>query len=113
MAAEIVLGRKHGGDCILCMCRPTDEENRVEPMFTAVGVDVNWGQDANICVVCAGVMADLLGRRSSDSWVKMTRAKRSLADRVAELEEKLTEQEKDLERVRAGAKAQKKIREAA
>jgi hypothetical protein len=112
MAAQIELGHKHGGDCILCMCRPTNDHNQAEPMFTAVGVDVNWGENANICVVCAGVMADLLGRKSSDDWVKLVQAKRNLGDRVAELEEKLAEQEDLLTKIREGGKAQRKVRAA-
>jgi hypothetical protein len=112
MAAQIELGHKHGGDCILCMCRPTNDHGQVEPMFTAVGVDVNWGENANICVVCAGVMADLLGRKSSEDWVKLVQAKRKLGDKVAEQEGKLAEQEELLNKIREGGKAQRKVRAA-
>lgn len=114
MAAEIELSHKHGGDCILCMCRPVSEDGKrqVLPMFTAIGVDVNWGENANICVVCAGVMADLLGRKSSDDWKELVRAKRRLADKVQELNEKLDTQQELIDKIRAGTKAAKEVRAA-
>lgn len=112
MAAQIELGHKHGGDCILCMCRPTNDHGQVEPMFTAVGVDVNWGENANICVVCAGVMADLLGRVERSEHREL---KRRYSDRLRDnevLAEKLAEQEELLTKIREGGKAQRKVRAA-
>lgn len=112
MAAEIVLSRKHGGDCILCMCRPVDHESRVKPMFTAVGVDVNWGENANICVVCAGVMADLLKRPPREEVQEVRDKYQALLEQHEALQEKFVEQDELLEKIREGGKAQKKVRAA-
>lgn len=114
MAADIVLGSRHGGDCILCMCRPTseDETPKVLPMFTAVGVDVNYGDNANVCVVCAGVMADLLGRPKK----KEVEALRGKYDRLVEqhesLQEEYTKLDDKVQKIKAGVKAQKEVRAA-
>lgn len=115
MAAEIVLGHKHGGDCILCMCRPTSSTSptkKVLPMFTAVGVDVNYGDNANICVVCAGVMADLLGRPPKEEVEKLRERLERLTEQHESLQESYAEQDELIAKIREGAKAQKKVRAA-
>lgn len=112
MAAEIVLSSKHGGDCILCMCRPTTEgrTKRVLPMFTAIGVDVNWGENANICQVCAGVMADLLGRPPEEEVQKLHEKYERLVEQHESLQEEHTEQDELITRIREGSNAQRKVR---
>jgi hypothetical protein len=112
LAAEIVLSRKHGGDCILCMCRPVDHDGHVKPMFTAVGVDVNWGENANICVVCAGVMADLLKRPPREEVAELKRRHQTLLEQHSSLQEAFTEQGELIDKIKEGAKAQKKVRAA-
>jgi len=112
MAAEIVLSHKHGGDCILCMCRPISEDGKVFPMFTAVGVDVNWGENANICVVCAGVMADLLGRPRRVEVEELREKYDRLRKQHESLQEEFTDLDEKVQKIKAGSKAAKEVRAA-
>lgn len=111
MSAQLVLGHKHGGDCILCMSRPVDEiTGRVEPMFTAVGVDVNYGDNANVCVVCAGVMADLLERPTASEHQNARERYLRLRQQHEDLQQAFTKQAELIDRIKQGAKAQKEVR---
>jgi hypothetical protein len=110
MAAQIELKRNFRGDCVLCRCAPRDEDNKILPMFVAIGVDVNWGEDANICTVCAGVMADILGRVESGRFEKLKSRVGILEDKLTEVTDEKLKQDKILERIRDGSKAQKEVR---
>lgn len=117
--AQIVLkteGLK--GTCIICNCFPKDEtkEGHVYlPMFHAVGVDVNWGEDLNICQICVGVMADMLGRRSIEEYMKVCEQLSALQTEHGALREEHAEQTDRITKILAGrraAKAQKEKRAA-
>lgn len=109
--AQIVL-KTEGikGTCIICNCYPRDEtkENHVYlPMFHAVGVDVNWGEDCNICQICAGVMADMMGRVSAEKHDKLVTKHATLKADHEELQGQFTEQKARIGRILEGRKAAK------
>lgn len=66
MPGDLIFTAKLNGDCLLCGCTPMSEGPvpEVLPMAHARGMDVNWGEDVNICQSCIGVMADFCGRVS-------------------------------------------------
>lgn len=111
----IIMTKQFKGPCIICNCVPVDEtteERTPLPMFHAEGVNVNWNEDCNVCKICAGVMADMLGREDE---VKVARLRKKHETLVAEHDE-LVEAHADLtakvERLIDGKKAVKEIREA-
>lgn len=109
--AQIVLkteGLK--GTCIICNCFPRDEtkENHVYlPMFHAVGVDVNWGEDLNICQICARVMGEMLGLVEPDDLVKLQQKHTKLKVDHEELQGQFDEQKARIKRILEGRKAAK------
>ena len=113
--AQIILKSKGvKGPCIICNGAPVDETSETRnqlPMFHAVGVDVNWGEDCNICQVCAGVMADMLGRVDQVKFARLSKAHEALTedyDKVTSTFKKYRDRVKDLIE---GKKAQKELRE--
>lgn len=112
--AKLEVVRAFRGTCLICRCMPVDETKESRPplpMIRAHGVDVNWGEDLNICMVCAGVMADLLGRPDE---VKVQRVQRELTS-LRDEHETLTHQHSRLEervaRMLDGRKAVKEHRD--
>lgn len=109
--AQIVLkteGLK--GTCIICNCYPRDETQEAHvylPMFHAVGVDVNWGEDCNICQICAGVMADMMERRSQEEYITLAERHSKLLSEHAELKGQFEEQKERISAILKGRKAQK------
>lgn len=112
--AKIIMTQKFNSPCIICNCTPVDETQEGRPplpMFHAEGVNVNWNEDCNICKICAGVMADMLGRDDELTTARLRKELEALQDSHAELtneHEKLTSQ---VERLIDGKKAVKEIRE--
>jgi hypothetical protein len=109
--AQIVL-KTEGikGTCIICNCYPRDEtkEGHVYlPMFHAVGVDINWGEDCNICQVCAGVMADMMGRVDAGRHEKLVTQHEDLQESFVTLQEQFDEQKARIKRILEGRKAAK------
>lgn len=112
--AKLEVIRAFRGTCLICRCMPVDETKESRPplpMIRAHGVDVNWGEDLNICMVCAGVMADLLGRPDE---VKVQRVQREL-NQLTEVHDELMREHSRLEdrvaRMLDGRKAVKEHRE--
>ena len=102
------------GTCIICNGAPVDETSEVRrqlPMFHAVGVDVNWGEDCNICQVCAGVMADMLGRPDEMKVKRLSKAHREVSIELEETTAKYTEYRERVKELVSGKKAQKTLRE--
>lgn len=100
------------GACIICNCMPMDETRETRtplPMFHAVGVDVNWGEDCNICQVCAGVMADMMGRGKPGDEAKLKERVDEVEDELEELEEKFKDYKLKVKDVLNGKKAQKEL----
>lgn len=96
--------------CILCNCMPVDEttENRKPlPMFHAEGVDVNWGEDANICMICAGVMADLMGRVDAGKYAQLEKDHNELLGEHEELDTAFENQRRRLSKILEGKRAEK------
>lgn len=113
--AQIVLKSKGiKGTCIICNCAPVDEtkEDRPQlPMFHAVGVDVNWGEDCNICQICAGVMADMLGRASEIEVARLSKAHQALVEEHDAQDELFSKYRARVRELVDGKKAHKQLRE--
>jgi hypothetical protein len=112
MAAELILTTNIGNDCLLCNCRPVNEDSRereVLPMIHHVGGDVNWGEQVNICMVCAGVIADLLDRPDKDKVEKLKEAHTNLKSEHAELVAEHEKQKLQIDKYVKGRKAEKEL----
>lgn len=113
--AQIVLKSKGiKSPCLICNGAPVDEtreDRRQLPMFHAVGVDVNWGEDCNICQVCAGVMADMLGRPDELKVQKLSRAHQALTEDHDALDKLFTKYRARVKDLVDGKRAQKELRE--
>src|SRR5262245_32752375 len=107
---KLVLTNRLTQACLLCHCTPMDETKEVRtpmPMFHAQGVDVNWGEDALICQLCAGVMADMLGRVPVERYEKLLRASKKVRDDNTRLRKQLAAQTERLDTILAGERAKK------
>lgn len=112
---KIVFKSDFRGPCIICRCMPVDEESRERkplPMFHAEGVDVNWGEDVNICQVCAGVMSDMMGRADEVTVQRLKTENKGLNAAYDELTKKYNEQTTRIKKILEGRKAEKTQREA-
>jgi len=115
MAAPNLRLKAAKGSCTLCRTAPMDElqeTRRILPMVVAVGMDVNWGEDMNICQDCAGVIADLIGRVPGDSAAHWESRAHELEDEVDELRGKLEAQQERFKKIVEGRKAEKDQRAA-
>lgn len=114
MAQLVLKTRGIKGPCIICNCSPVDEtvEGRpMLPMFHAVGVDVNWGEDCNICQVCAGVMADMLNRPDELKVARLSKAHQALVEDHEKLSSTFESYRDRVKDLIEGKKAQKELRE--
>jgi len=114
--AKIIMTPSVKSPCIFCNCVPHDDTKENRPpldMFHARGVDVNWGEDANICQICAGVMADMMDRPSAEAHEKLYKQARQSADKYNELLAKYEAQSERIRTILAGRKATKEQKEAA
>ena len=112
--AQIVMTTKVKGTCIICNGMPVDETKETRPplpMFHAVGVDVNWGEDCNICKICAGVMADLMGRPDELKVRKLSNQFQALKADHDDLIERFDEYREKVKSLVAGKKAHKELKE--
>jgi hypothetical protein len=112
--AEIKMTTAVKGTCIICNCMPVDETKETRPplpMFHAVGVDVNWGEDCNICKICAGVMADMMGRPDELKVAKLSRQFRALKESYDEQTERFDKYREKVRELVAGTKAKKELKE--
>lgn len=108
--AQIILTSKFKSPCILCNCTPLDEDEEIRKplqMFHAVGVDVNWGEDANICQNCASVMADMLGRISEVDSARLKKKLSQVEEELNEVAAKYDEQSARITKILEGKKAER------
>lgn len=114
--AKIVMTHQFKSPCLICNCVPKDETSEVNhalEMFHAEGVDVNWGEDCNICQICAGVMADMMGRRTQKEYILLAEKHARLIEDHEELVETHAHQKDRLSKILEGRKAQREQRSAA
>lgn len=106
------LTTKFRGDCLICHCRPTTDDAipKPHPMIIAPGVDVNWGEDFQICIICAGVIADLLGRPSSRSVEILKRQYEQVKSQFEEVTEAYEKQGRRINRILEGKRAEKEVK---
>ena len=112
MAAELILTHNFNGDCLLCGCTPLDElePNRPTlPMIHQVGGDVNWGEQVNICQVCAGVIADLIDRPEAGKIEKLQTALTSVREKYEATAQELEETKVKIDKYVKGRKAEKEL----
>lgn len=107
--------RRAKGDCTVCGQRPVNEKDRNGPtleMVVAVGIDINWGEDLNICQVCAGVICDLMGRPAVNVVEDLGNKVADLTAKLRDKNEKLKRQGVLIDKVKEGGKAQKELKSA-
>src|SRR5262245_16594460 len=106
---KIVLTQKFRHSCLLCNCTPMSEGPTKQPlpMFHAEGVDVNWGEDALICQICVGVMADMLGRPSIDMHAQLIDERDDLQLQLEEVTGKFSDQSERINKILEGRKAER------
>jgi hypothetical protein len=85
------------------------EGNEVLPMVVCEGMDINWGEDMNICADCAGVIADLIGRVDPEKYHKLRERHDKLTQQHEDLQEEFVKQGALIERIRDGAKARREV----
>lgn len=103
-------------DCTLCRTTPVDdttETKKVLPMIVAVGIDVNWGEDMNICLDCAGVISDLIDRRPAGESHDWKLRAQDLEEELEQANAKLEAQQERFKRIVEGRKAEKEQKEVA
>jgi 5-methylcytosine-specific restriction endonuclease McrA len=109
---ELILTNNYRGECLLCGSCPTDDDGHILPMVHAVGMDVNWGEDINVCQPCGGVIADLLGRRSEEVFKKLERDLANTETELRDLKEEHAAQSTRVQKILEGRKAIREEREA-
>jgi hypothetical protein len=118
MAAQLELVDKMTqvpATCLLCHNSPVDEtreDRRPLPAVFAPGLDVNWGESVYICAGCAGLIADLIGRRSGADFEKIESRKDFLEKRMKKVSAELDTTKARLDKIVEGKKAVKEAREA-
>jgi hypothetical protein len=95
--------------CTACGQVPKDDDGPL-PAYNAVGVDVDWGNHLFICATCAGILAELHGCATPEETVKMKKVMKLQAASIEAAEKKLREQQDKIDRVVAGAKARKELK---
>jgi len=101
--------------CTACGCTPQDETDANHPpldMAVALGIDINWGESLCLCQSCIGHLADLIERPSAVEVQKVKKQAIFQKKRADKAEEKMEKQETLIERIKAGAKATKELRNA-
>lgn len=98
--------------CAACGSTPQKEDGSgAEDAAFREGVDINWGDSLYICKSCAKVIGELFGMMIPDDVTALKRENKELGKQLEGAQEKLDKQEKLLDRVREGSKAQKEIRQ--
>jgi hypothetical protein len=97
--------------CILCANNPVDEvTGEQQQHIFAPGVDVNWGDSVYICNSCGQIIADLLGRATTDGFDKLTNKYDELLQEHIDLQEKHEKAKAFIERIKDGNKAIKDVK---
>ena len=106
----LVLTQQFNGECLICGCVPTNDQepnNPPFPMVWAEGMDVNWGQDVLLCKDCCGVIADLWGRVDAEKHEDVVDELADLKIEHEAITEKYEKQKERLNKVLEGARARK------
>lgn len=103
---------KPKGPCTACGSQPVDEKDQNRPplaMIHAIGLDINWGEELNLCQNCVGHIADLVGRVSDEKIEALESQVALLTKQRDKANKELGELQPLVEKIREGAKAKKKI----
>lgn len=63
--------QENPGCCAFCAQNPMDEDNTPLPAIQVVGVDFDWGNTVYVCSTCCGLIADLMGRVTTEDHEKL------------------------------------------
>lgn len=99
--------------CLTCSCNPTNPDGSQMMAVFAEGVDVDWGNSVYICMECADLVADLIGRVPREFSDKTEAELEALKVEHTELIEAHEAQEALIQKIRDGGAAQKTLRERA
>jgi len=109
---ELVKGMElNPNECVLCANNPLDEiTGKQQEAIFAPGVDVNWGNSVYICMSCAQIIADLIGRVPVEGFDNLKAKFDALDEEHTELVEQHAKARKLLERVADGKRATREVK---
>ena len=81
-------------------------------MAVALGIDINWGESLMICQSCIGHLADLIERPSAVEVEKVRKQAVFQKKRADKAEKKMEEQQGLIDKIKAGSKAAKELKNA-
>jgi hypothetical protein len=96
--------------CTACGQAPRDVDGNLLPAYNAVGVDVDWGNHLFLCARCAEIVAELHGCSTAEETFRASKQLKLKDQQISELETKLAKQQELIDRVTAGAKARKELK---
>jgi hypothetical protein len=97
------------GHCFVCGLTPVDDHGNVKPAID-LERDYDWGDNAYLCLECANLIATLIDRPSPEEITKVTKERDKLKRQNKELLAKVTGQGEDLDKIRQGSSALKRVR---
>lgn len=95
--------------CVHCGNNPADQHGHQTKAIWSSGVDIDWGNSVYTCWDCAELMADLIDREPRASYEKVAKELEALKEDFEIVEANLAQAEEDLEKIRAGAEARKRV----
>jgi hypothetical protein len=100
---------KQPGYCFQCGQSPVDSHGNTESAVD-LNRDYDWGHNAYLCMSCAHLLATLIDRPTPEEVEKIKKDNARLRKNNKELTAKLTSQEEDLETIRQGTAAVKRVK---
>jgi hypothetical protein len=97
--------------CVVCGGNPVDFEGTQRQALWAEGVDIDWGGSLYLCWECGEIVADLMGRATREGFDKLTQKYEALQEEHTALVEEHEEQQKEIDKIREGVAASRRIRE--
>lgn len=101
--------KKAPGRCVCCNTTPLGPDNEPAPAID-LNVDVDWGNNAYLCVECVNVICDLWGRVDEDTHNQLLKENKQLGKDHARLRERFKEQREDLKKLVEGQKVEHKVK---
>ena len=99
--------------CAICAGNPIDEDGSQRPAIFAEGVDIDWGNSLYICLDCANIIASLVHRPDGEYVEQLEAKHEALMEAHVTLEREHEELQGELDKIREGSSALKRVRETA
>jgi hypothetical protein len=99
--------------CTACGGNSADFEGNQQQALWAEGVDIDWGGNLYLCWECGNIIASLVGRTTKEGFDALTQKYEALLEAHAELEREHEETQAEVDRIREGVAARRRIRERA